>query len=179
MYNFYVATAVENYGLISARPIYEKALESLPDKDSKVMGMRFADLEVKLGEIERARAVFSYCSQLADPKMDPGYWQAWHDFEVKHGNEDTFKDMLRIKRSVQAQYANNINVMAGTILANRLGADKTNESLSSTFVAAGTTHDGKTVEVEKKDENAGASDPNEIHMDDVDDDEGQEMDMTQ
>ena len=32
------------------------------------------------------------------------FWKAWHDFEVKHGNEDTFREMLRIKRSVQAQY---------------------------------------------------------------------------
>lgn len=34
----------------------------------------------------------------------PSFWQTWHDFEVQHGNEDTFKEMLRIKRSVQAQY---------------------------------------------------------------------------
>lgn len=34
----------------------------------------------------------------------PDFWKTWHQFEVKHGNEDTFKEMLRIKRSVQAQY---------------------------------------------------------------------------
>lgn len=32
------------------------------------------------------------------------YWKAWQEFEVSHGNEDTFREMLRIKRSVQAQY---------------------------------------------------------------------------
>ena len=32
------------------------------------------------------------------------FWEVWHDFEVKHGNEDTFREMLRIKRSVQAQF---------------------------------------------------------------------------
>ena len=32
------------------------------------------------------------------------YCQVWKDFEVKHGNEDTLREMLRIKRSVQAVY---------------------------------------------------------------------------
>jgi hypothetical protein len=26
------------------------------------------------------------------------YWDAWNEFEVRHGNEDTFREMLRIKR---------------------------------------------------------------------------------
>jgi hypothetical protein len=26
------------------------------------------------------------------------FWDAWNEFEVRHGNEDTFKEMLRIKR---------------------------------------------------------------------------------
>lgn len=32
------------------------------------------------------------------------FWQTWKDFEVRHGNEDTMREMLRIKRSVQATY---------------------------------------------------------------------------
>ena len=32
------------------------------------------------------------------------FLQVWKDFEVKHGNEDTLREMLRIKRSVQAVY---------------------------------------------------------------------------
>jgi len=32
------------------------------------------------------------------------FWQAWKEFEIKHGNEDTVREMLRIKRSVQAMY---------------------------------------------------------------------------
>lgn len=34
----------------------------------------------------------------------------WHDFEVRHGNEDTFREMLRIKRSVQAQFNTQVSV---------------------------------------------------------------------
>lgn len=32
------------------------------------------------------------------------FWQTWKEFEVRHGNEDTMREMLRIKRSVQATY---------------------------------------------------------------------------
>ncbi len=32
-------------------------------------------------------------------------WQEWHAFEVAHGNQDTFKEMLRVKRSVVNQFA--------------------------------------------------------------------------
>lgn len=162
------------------------------------MCVRFADLERKLGEIDRARAVYMHASQMADPRVcffycvhflkhslfperdweqaqtmrvivpleaiirvvtlegehcvttlslvlfssvlwadttyfsdeltqmeqyfhrniaagqvfkffsrlqtTPTFWKVWHDFEVRHGNEDTFREMLRIKRSVQAQF---------------------------------------------------------------------------
>jgi pre-mRNA-splicing factor SYF1 len=68
------------------------------------MCLRFADMETKLGEIDRARAIYGHCSQMADPRVAADFWQAWKDFEVKHGNEDTLREMLRIKRSVQHTY---------------------------------------------------------------------------
>jgi len=68
------------------------------------MCLRFADMETKLGEIDRARAIYGHCSQMADPRVAGDFWQAWKDFEVKHGNEDTLREMLRIKRSVQHTY---------------------------------------------------------------------------
>eukprot|EP01050_Picozoa_sp_SAG11_P001120 SAG11_NODE_46_length_20454_cov_11.499386_13_plen_172_part_00 len=36
--------------------------------------------------------------------MEPKFWAAFNDFEVHHGNEDTFREMLRLKRSVSAQF---------------------------------------------------------------------------
>lgn len=38
-------------------------------------------------------------------------------FEVKHGNEDTVREMLRIKRSVQATYNTQVNFMSAQMLA--------------------------------------------------------------
>ncbi|CAN0534218.1 unnamed protein product, partial [Ectocarpus sp. 8 AP-2014] len=31
--------------------------------------------------------------------------QAWHEFEVAHGNEETFREMLRTKLSVQMSFS--------------------------------------------------------------------------
>ena len=81
--------------------------------------LRFAEMETKLGEIDRGRAIYSHASQMCDPRVTADFWQVtivltvlvltiflqvWKDFEVKHGNEDTLREMLRIKRSVQAVY---------------------------------------------------------------------------
>jgi pre-mRNA-splicing factor SYF1 len=67
--------------------------------------MRYAALEVRMGEIDRARAVFAHGAQVAEPRMFAEFWAAWQEFEVRHGNDDTFRDMLRIKRTVQTQLA--------------------------------------------------------------------------
>lgn len=104
MFNFYITKSASNFGLTSTRPIYERAVAALPDKEAKDMCLKFADMERRLGEIDRARAIYGHASQFSDPRIDPGFWQKWEAFEVQHGNEDTFKEMLRIKRSVQAQY---------------------------------------------------------------------------
>ncbi|KAI9281887.1 hypothetical protein BY458DRAFT_486749 [Sporodiniella umbellata] len=105
MYEYYIAKATESFGVMASREIYESAIESLPDSDVRVMSMRYAALEQKLGEIERARAIYGFAAQMFDPRKHAEFWKTWHDFEVHHGNEDTFKEMLRIKRSVQATFA--------------------------------------------------------------------------
>lgn len=104
MFNFYITISASNFGLTSTRPIYERAITALPDKEAKDMCLKFAEMERRLGEIDRARAIYGHASQFCDPRTIPSFWSKWENFEVQHGNEDTFKEMLRIKRSVQAQY---------------------------------------------------------------------------
>lgn len=106
MYEIYIARAAEIFGVPRTREIYEQAIESgLPDKDVKVMCLKYAELEKSLGEIDRARELYKHSSQFADPRSDPDFWNKWHEFEVQHGNEDTFREMLRVKRSVSASYS--------------------------------------------------------------------------
>lgn len=68
------------------------------------MCLKFAEMERRLGEIDRARAIYGHASQFCDPRTNAPFWQKWELFEVNHGNDDTFGEMIRIKRSVQAQY---------------------------------------------------------------------------
>ncbi|KAF7112370.1 hypothetical protein RHSIM_RhsimUnG0236300 [Rhododendron simsii] len=105
MYEIYIARAAEIFGVPRTREIYRQAIESgLPGKDVKTMCMKYAELEKSLGEIDRARGVFIYASRFADPRSDPDVWNKWNEFEVNHGNKDTFREMLRIRRSVSASY---------------------------------------------------------------------------
>lgn len=117
MFNFYITKSASNFGLPSTRPIYERAITALPDGEAKEMCLKFADMEKRLGEIDRARAIYGHASQFCDPRTNADFWVKWEHFEVQHGNEDTFKEMLRIKRSVQAQYNTDVNFVASQALA--------------------------------------------------------------
>ena len=40
-----------------------------------IMNIRFAEMETKLGEIDRARAIYSHASQMCDPRVTAEFWQ--------------------------------------------------------------------------------------------------------
>lgn len=69
MFHFYIAKAATMFGVTSTREIYERAIEVLQDKDARLMCLRYADMERKLGEIDRARAIFAHGSQFCDPRV--------------------------------------------------------------------------------------------------------------
>ena len=105
LFLYYIKKVEEYYGATKTREVYEKAMETVPDDRVKDIALRFADLETKLGEIDRARAIYTYASQFCNPQTQITFWEIWKDFEVRHGNTETFKEMKRIKRSVQAEFA--------------------------------------------------------------------------
>lgn len=121
MYSIYIAKATANYGLPATRPIYECAIEVLPPKQTAEMCLRFAALERKLGEIDRARAVYAHASQFCDPRVNTKFWAEWNSFEIETGSEDTFREMLRIKRSVQAQFNTEASYLAAQTLSAKQG----------------------------------------------------------
>jgi pre-mRNA-splicing factor SYF1 len=69
MYEILIAKVAANFGLAATRPIYQSATESLPDRQTAEMCLRFAALERKLGEIDRARAIYAHASQFCDPRV--------------------------------------------------------------------------------------------------------------
>ncbi|KAK3714979.1 pre-mRNA-splicing factor syf1 [Vermiconidia calcicola] len=117
MFEFYITKSASNFGLASTRPIYERGIAALPDKEAAAMCVKFAEMERRLGEIDRARAIWGHASQFCDPRVEPGFWRKWEGFEVQHGNEETFREMLRVKRSVQAQFNTDVNFIASQAVA--------------------------------------------------------------
>ncbi|KAJ2916820.1 hypothetical protein MD484_g3570, partial [Candolleomyces efflorescens] len=126
MFVVYIAKATANFGLPATRPIYESAIEVLPDKQTAEMCLRFAALERKLGEIDRARAIYAHASQFCDPRVNQKFWSEWNNFEIETGSEDTFREMLRIRRSVQAQF----NTEASYLAAQAIAASEGNKPTS-------------------------------------------------
>lgn len=104
-YQLYISKTVKYVGMIATRPLYERAIAALEDSAAARMCCEFAKMEASLQEIDRARTAFTYGAQLADPRRNPEYWGEWHTFEVSHGNEETFREMLRVKRGVQAAFS--------------------------------------------------------------------------
>lgn len=58
------------WGLVGFRvTLSQSPPQVLSDEHAREMCQRFADMECKLGEIDRARAIYSYCSQICDPRV--------------------------------------------------------------------------------------------------------------
>ncbi|KAF5520146.1 Pre-mRNA-splicing factor SYF1 [Colletotrichum aenigma] len=179
MFNFYITKSASNFGLPSTRPIYEKAISTLPDNEARDMCLKFADMEKRLGEIDRARAIYGHASQFCDPRTSPDFWAKWEAFEVQHGNEDTFKEMLRIKRSVQAQYNTDVNFIASQALARsqrQPDVDSADPEVADAMAAlerqarapAGFVAASDTQKVSATDTTLVAANPDAIDVDDMD-----------
>ncbi len=69
LFNIFLKQAASMKGVTATREIFEKAIEVLPDEQSREMCLRYADMERKLGEIDRARAIYIHCSQICDPRV--------------------------------------------------------------------------------------------------------------
>lgn len=108
MYRLYIVKLATMFGVTKTRPVYEEALLSLKKPEEVIdFAVRYAAMETRLGEIDRARGIYSQACEIADPRVVgifEMFWQSWNDFELTHGSEDTFRDMLRMKRSVQLNH---------------------------------------------------------------------------
>ncbi|OWZ24591.1 Pre-mRNA-splicing factor SYF1 [Phytophthora megakarya] len=106
IYDKYIKKAQKFFGVAKVREVYQRGITKLPDKCVPHLCLKFAQMETKLGEFDRARAIYAHASQFCDPRQhEKSFWKVWHEFEVSHGSEHTFLEMLRIKRSVVAQYS--------------------------------------------------------------------------
>lgn len=188
IYNIYLKKASHLLGITHTRAIYEKAIEVLSDDEAREMCLRYADLERKLGEIDRARAIYAHGSQMSDPRTCASFWDTWRDFEIKHGNEDTIREMLRIKRSVQATFNTQVNFMAANFVAatdtmKALEAeavkgqenDQQEELIQPTIVSQSATRQDRILFIksttQEKTEEEKIANPDEIDLDEDDEEE--------
>lgn len=72
--------------------------------------LKFIAFETAQNQFTRVRALFQFVTKLGNPEADKfkKIWSDWEEFEVKHGNESTFKEMLRFKRQVKVEFENDI-----------------------------------------------------------------------
>jgi pre-mRNA-splicing factor SYF1 len=77
--NVYIAKATSFFGIARTRQVFERALEILePNQTLVQFGLRFAKLERKLNEIDRARAIYLHLSQFCNPAQYEGsFWRIW------------------------------------------------------------------------------------------------------
>ena len=61
-YDLYAAKVAGLLGVTKTRRIFEKAIEVLENAELIQIGLRFAKLERRCGEIDRARAIYSHIS---------------------------------------------------------------------------------------------------------------------
>eukprot|EP00494_Astrolonche_serrata_P026207 UN26468 len=119
MYKIYIQSTADMFGVIRTREVYEKAIQNLPDALLPDFCLRFKNLEEQLGEIDRCRSVLMYGCQFADPMTNKNFWEEWNKFELNHGTEETFREMLRMKRSVAATSTS--STMLGFVSAGIIG----------------------------------------------------------
>ncbi|CAJ1942940.1 unnamed protein product [Cylindrotheca closterium] len=204
-YQLFIAKTIKYMGQTASRDVYQSAIQNLDDASSAKLCLDFAKMETSLQEIDRARAILTYGAQMADPRRNDEFWTGWNDFEVSHGNEETFREMLRIKRSVEASFSTvnyNAAEMSGTdgkpetlsneeamrLIAEREGveleADQTKETVPGFVGAKRSAQDASLDDMEERvaklrkatgAEPTTNDDEDEIDLDDLEDD-GEEED---
>jgi len=63
--------------------------------------------------------------------VNPQFWTECNSFEIETGSEDTFREMLRIKRSVQAQFNTEASYLAAQTMTARQGTRKASEEANA------------------------------------------------
>lgn len=75
LYKFYIARVAELLGLTASRSVFEKGLTVLKETQKVPWGLGFIEIEKKLGEIDRARQIYSYLAQFCEPLIEEyGFW---------------------------------------------------------------------------------------------------------
>ena len=96
-----LAMAEENLGIEQVRAYFKESLVTLPNSVLDSVVVRYAEYEVHaLHQYDRARAILQFGAECGPVQQHASVWDYWKRFELKYGNKETFKNMLRMKRIV-------------------------------------------------------------------------------
>ena len=115
IFNLYLAKITKYFGIIKSRQIFERAFTLLEGPDLIQVGLRFAKIERKLGEIERTRNIYAHLCQFCNPysenQWNKLFWNIWEKFEVKYGDEDSYTDYALAKQKIELRYGSVIGTI--------------------------------------------------------------------
>ena len=114
IFSVLISKTAKYFGITKTRNFFNKAMDIL-DKDHILeIGLKYISIESKLGEFGRARSIYKHLSQFFNPeieKLKEAFWDEWENFELNHGNVDTYQDMEITKRNIKSQYSLNIPLL--------------------------------------------------------------------
>ena len=137
MFRRYIKVTKKFFGSIKTREVYEKAVKTVNAKHVPELCLEYSAVEESLGEVDRARCLYNHAAQYVDPRKENDFWPRWHQFELDHGNRDTFQTMLRVKRSVQAIYGATIDLEEAAAAARELREKRLEKEQASAAEQAG------------------------------------------
>lgn len=124
----WVSTACRLYGAAKTREVYKFAVDLYGKKGENIKCaewcIRFAKLETKLTEYDRARSIYIHGTQYADPSIFKDYWDEYENFEKSHGTKENYKEMLSQKNLAAARFNKTTHI---GIAAEGKGLVSTNE----------------------------------------------------
>lgn len=100
LFGYFINKTKQLSDITDLRSVYERATRALStDTDNLVtVSLGWASLEASLGELTRTRALLVHIAEQASG--DDRLWDAWETIEKDHGDERSFRDMLRLKRAI-------------------------------------------------------------------------------
>jgi pre-mRNA-splicing factor SYF1 len=105
--NLALAECMRIEGAVGVRRIFEDAIQTFSKNDKLVIEfcMEYCGFEQRLGQLERGRKLLAHGSQYANPKKFEYFWDFWKNYEISHGNEETYKNMKRVRRAVEIAFS--------------------------------------------------------------------------
>ena len=92
----------DNFGGEATRPLYEECIQVIPRSKATKFVIQFASMESSLGNVRRAREILEYGAKLLPPQKNDTLWKFWDEFELRYGSKETYREMLLLKRKLEA-----------------------------------------------------------------------------